>query len=101
MKQTHQNGMINKRILQSDFMARLTLLSDKNLIPQAQSFAVSYARYFNFSDSELQKIELITEEAILNIIQNAFDEEEAGTIDIKIIYQPGKFIISRCNILIM
>lgn len=86
--------MINNRILQSDFIARLTLLSDKNFIPQAQVFAVSYARYFNFSDSELQKIELIMEEAILSIIQNAFDEEEAGTIDVKIIYQPGKFIIS-------
>ena len=85
---------MNKRILESDFMARLTLLSDKNFIPQAQTFAVSYARYFNFPDSELQKIELITEEAILNIIQNAFDEEEVGTIDVKIIYQPGKFIIS-------
>ena len=86
--------MINKRILQSDFIARLTLLSDKNFIAQAQGFVVSYARYFNFSDSELQKIELITEEAILNIIQNTFSEEEAGTIDVKIIYQPGKFIIS-------
>ena len=86
--------MINNRILQSDFIARLTLLSDTNFIPQAQAFAVSYARYFNFSDSELQKIELIMEEAILSIIQNAFDEEETGMIDVKIIYQPGKFIIS-------
>ena len=86
--------MINNRIHQSDFIARLTLLSDKIFIPQAQVFAVSYARYFNFSESELQKIELIMEEAILSIIQNAFDEEEAGTIDVKIIYEPGKFIIS-------
>jgi serine/threonine-protein kinase RsbW len=86
--------MINKSILQKEFIARLTIQSDKNFIPQAQAFTVFYARLFNFSDSELQKIELITEEAILNTIQNTFGEEEIGTIDVKIIYQPGKFIIS-------
>lgn len=85
--------MNQKKILQSDFIARLTILSDETFIPQAQEFVLFYARYFNFTGSQLQRIELITEEAILNTIQNTFGEE-LGKIDIKILYQPGKFIIS-------
>lgn len=82
-----------KKIIRNDFIARLTILSDETFIPQAQEFVLFYARIFKFSDPDLQRIELITEEALLNTIQNTFGEE-LGKIDIKIIYQPGKFIIS-------
>jgi len=85
--------MNTKDILQSDFIARLTILSDEAFIPQAREFVLFYARYVKIPDSKLPKIELITEEAILNTIQNSFSEE-SGTIDVRIKYQPGKFIIS-------
>lgn len=90
----HQNPMINKKILQNEFIARLSILSDKNFIHQAQEFVKFYARYFNFSGPDVQTIELITEEALLSTIQNTFDEDEPGWIDVKIMYRPGKFIIS-------
>jgi serine/threonine-protein kinase RsbW len=86
--------MISKQILQSDFIARLTILSEKNFIPQAQAFVLFYARLFDFTGPDLQKLELITEEALVNTIQNTFGDEELGKIDIKVGYQPGKFIIS-------
>lgn len=86
--------MINKKILQSDFIAKLTILSDEIFIPQVQEFVLFYARIFNFTGARLKKIELVTEEAVLNTIQNTFGEEELGNIDIKIKYQPQRFIIS-------
>ncbi len=86
--------MINKKILQNDFIAKLTIHSDELFIPQAQSFVLYYAGLFGFTKNELQKIELITEEAILNTIENSFGKENFGTIDIKVIYKPGEFIIS-------
>jgi len=86
--------MINKKILQSEFIARLTILSDETFIPQAQEFVLFYARMFNFDKPVLKKIELVTEEAILNTIQNTFTGEELGTIDVKIIYQTSRFVIS-------
>ena len=85
--------MINKKMLKSDFVARLTILSDEKFILPAQEFVLFYARYFNFTGQDLQKIELMTEEAILNTIQNTFGEE-LGKIDVKIIYRPGQFVIS-------
>ena len=86
--------MINKKLLQSEFIARLTLQSDESFIPQAQAFVLFYARLFDFPDDELRRIELITEEAILNTIQSTFTDEEPGPIDVKILYRPGQFIIS-------
>ncbi len=86
--------MINKKILQNDFIAKLTIQSDKLFIPQAQEFVLYYAKLFKFAKDELQKIELITEEAILNTIENSFGKDDFGPIDIKVIYKPGEFIIS-------
>ena len=86
--------MLDKKILQSEYIARLTILSDEMFIPQAQEFVLFYARIFKFEETMLRKIELVTEEAILNIVQNTFAGEELGTIDIKIIYQTNRFIIS-------
>lgn len=86
--------MINKKILQSDFIAKLTILSDELFIRQAQEFVLFYARLFGFADRELRKIELITEEAILSTIENSFEKGDFGKIDVKILYKPGDFIIS-------
>lgn len=86
--------MINKKIFQSEFIAKLTILSDELFIPQVQEFVLFYARIFNFTGAKLKRIELVTEEAVLNTIQNTFGDEELGSIDIKIKYQPQRFIIS-------
>jgi len=86
--------MINKKILQRDFISKLTICSDAMFIPQAQEFVLHHARLFGFEQKELKKLELITEEALLNTIENSFEKSELGDIDIKIIYKPGEFIIS-------
>lgn len=86
--------MINKNILQNDFISKLTIQSDEIFIPQAQNFVLFNAKLFGFNDSELQKIELITEEAVLSTISNSFDIDDPGLIDIKVIYRPGEFVIS-------
>lgn len=86
--------MIYKKFSQTGFIAQLTILSDTQFIPQAQEFVLFYARLFKFNKRELHRIELITEEALVNTIQHIFGEEELGTIDIKLLYKTGKFIIS-------
>lgn len=78
--------MICKKFLQAGFIAKLTILSEEAFIQQAQEFVLFYARYFNFSKGELHKIELMTEEAIANTIQNTFGDEDTGMIDVSHIY---------------
>jgi anti-sigma regulatory factor (Ser/Thr protein kinase) len=86
--------MINKKIIQGGLISKLTILSDQDFIPVVQSFVVFNAKLFGFKENELQKIELITEEAILSTIENSFEKDEPGLIDIMLIYRPGEFVIS-------
>lgn len=86
--------MLNRRFLEKECLAKISILSDKEFIGQAQSFVLSYAKYFNFSKKELLQIELIVEEALLSTISNAFSGDLLDTIDILIRYRPGKFIIA-------
>lgn len=86
--------MISKQLLSKDYIARLTIYSDPQFIPLAQSFVLNHARMFQFPEEELKKIELITEEAVLNTIENSFEDGELGTFDLKISYLPGQFILS-------
>jgi serine/threonine-protein kinase RsbW len=53
-----------------------------------------YASFFGFDDDELQRLELATEEALVNIIENSFDEGETGSIELSVDYRPGAFVIA-------
>ncbi|MDO8899666.1 MAG: ATP-binding protein, partial [Bacteroidales bacterium] len=86
--------MISKNILSKDFIARMTVFSDSLYIRAAQEFVLYYAKLFRFSELELHKIELITEEAVVNVIENSFEKDEYGSFDIKVSYKPGAFIIT-------
>ena len=86
--------MIPRKLLQGEYIAKLTLFSDKLYIRQAQEFVMYYARLFKFSQKDLTKLELATEEAVLNTIENSFEEGEFGRFEVKVGYRPGAFIIS-------
>jgi anti-sigma regulatory factor (Ser/Thr protein kinase) len=86
--------MISKNILSKDFIARMTVFSDSLYIRAAQEFVLYYAKLFRFSELDLHKIELITEEAVVNVIENSFEKDEYGSFDIKVSYKPGAFIIT-------
>jgi anti-sigma regulatory factor (Ser/Thr protein kinase) len=86
--------MLKKSFLEKEFIAKLTILSDKEFIQQAQNFVISYSKYFGFNDKELIQIELLVEEALLSTIENSFPDEVLENIDIILSYKPGKFIIS-------
>lgn len=85
---------IPKKLLQQEYIAKLTLWSDPVYIRSAQEFVVFYAKLFGFTDADLLKLELATEEAVLNTIEHSFDEGELGKFDIRIGYKPGSFVIS-------
>ena len=89
-----EKAMIPSKILQGEYIARLTIFADKLYIRQAQEFVLFYARMFRFSEKELTRLELATEEAVLATIENAFEEGDHGSFDVKVSYKPGSFIIS-------
>jgi serine/threonine-protein kinase RsbW len=86
--------MLSKNLLSKDYIAKLSIYSDTIYIRSAQEFVLFYAKLFKFTESDLNKIELVTEEAVLNTIENSFEEGEYGSFDIKVGYKPGSFVIS-------
>jgi anti-sigma regulatory factor (Ser/Thr protein kinase) len=86
--------MIPNKALAREFIARLSVYSDPVYIKVAQEFVLYFAKLFRFGESELQKIELATEEAMLNTIENSFEQDEYGSFDIQVGYKPGAFVIS-------
>jgi anti-sigma regulatory factor (Ser/Thr protein kinase) len=81
-------------LLSQDYLAKLTIYADVMHIRVAQHLVLYYAAFFGFNDEELHRLELATEEALINIIENAFDEGETGSIDLLVGYRPGAFVIA-------
>jgi len=75
-------------------LAKLSLIADKKYLPLAMEFIQDVAVVVGLEKSDAQKLELIVEEASLNVIEHAFDEDEKGNFEIIIMRRPGQLVIS-------
>ncbi len=75
-------------------LAKLTLIADKEYLPLAMDFIDKIAVVVGLSKQDANKLELIVEEASLNVIEHAFDPDDMGTFDIVITRKPGKLEIA-------
>ena len=75
-------------------LAKLSLIADKKYLPLAMDFIQDVAVVVGLEKSDAQKLELIVEEASLNVIEHAFDEDEKGNYEIIIMRKPGQLVIS-------
>lgn len=64
-----------------DFL-RLTIPNDLSYLPVVRLCVLETAKMFGFTDEELFKIELALEEAVVNVIEHGFEDDEGGTFDI-------------------
>jgi len=75
-------------------LAKLTLIADKKYLPLAMDFIQDIAVVVGLPKMDAQKLELIVEEASLNVIEHAFDKDEKGNYEISIIRKPGQLVIA-------
>jgi serine/threonine-protein kinase RsbW len=75
-------------------LAKLSLIADKKYLPLAMDFIQDVAVVVGLEKSDAQKLELIVEEASLNVIEHAFDEDDKGNFEIIILRKPGQLVIS-------
>jgi serine/threonine-protein kinase RsbW len=73
---------------------RMTVVAKKELIPAITSAVRSIALQFGFDEKEVLQLELIVEEASLNVIEHAFEEGEMGLFDVIIDRKPGQLVIA-------
>jgi len=75
-------------------VARITLIAKLEFLPAVMSFVHETSIKLGLGGSEAQRLELVVEEACLNVIEHAFDPEEPGTYDVVILRRPGQVAIA-------
>ena len=79
---------ISKRI------AVLKVNAQKKNLPAITSFVREISVQLGFKRSDVNKLELITEEACLNVIEHAFENNEDEYLDMILERKPTKFVIA-------
>ena len=75
-------------------LSKITIQADEFYVPPAVDFVKSVSKLLKFGKEDLFRIELMTEEALVNVIQSSFEPGDEGTIDIIITQRPGQLIIA-------
>jgi anti-sigma regulatory factor (Ser/Thr protein kinase) len=72
---------------------RLSILARLDFLPGAMALVRDTVQKLGLEDKEARQLELVAEEACVNVIQQAF-EGEAGTFDIVVERGPGQVIVA-------
>jgi anti-sigma regulatory factor (Ser/Thr protein kinase) len=75
-------------------IARITVTAKLEFLPAVMSFVHEVSIKLGLGVNEAQHLELVTEEACLNVIEHAFDPDEPGTYDVVIIRRPGQVMVA-------
>jgi serine/threonine-protein kinase RsbW len=75
-------------------IARLTIAASLEYLPAVMGFVRQVVSSFGLSDAEAGRLELVTEEACVNVIEHAFDPGEKGWYDIVILHRPGQVVVA-------
>lgn len=74
-------------------IARLSILAKKEYLPSITGAVHSLCTQLGFDKKESFQLELVVEEACLNVIEHAFDPGETGVYDVVIERRPGKIVV--------
>ena len=75
-------------------VARITLAAKVELLPAISSFIREISLKLGLADNDIEKMDLVVEEACMNVIEHAFDPGEQGYFDVIILRKPGQIVIA-------
>ncbi|MBN1189840.1 MAG: ATP-binding protein [Dehalococcoidales bacterium] len=73
-------------------IAKLTVQAKLDFLPGTTTFIREVISKLGIGDKDARRMELVVEEACVNVIEHAF-EDEGGTYDIAILRRPGQIVI--------
>jgi anti-sigma regulatory factor (Ser/Thr protein kinase) len=73
---------------------RLTLLARLDLLPETITLVRQIAAKLGLDDWDAHRLELVVEEACVNVVEHAFDEGETGSFDIAVLRRPGQIVVA-------
>jgi anti-sigma regulatory factor (Ser/Thr protein kinase)/GNAT superfamily N-acetyltransferase len=75
-------------------VARITLAAKVELLPALASFVREIALKLGLADTDIGQLELVVEEACMNVIEHAFDPGERNYFDVVILRKPGQIMVA-------
>lgn len=75
-------------------VARITLVAKVEFLPAVASFVREISTKLGLSGNDIEQLELVVEEACLNVIEHAFDPGEQGSFDVVILRKPGQVVVA-------
>jgi serine/threonine-protein kinase RsbW len=75
-------------------VARVTVTTDAELLPAAVDFVRQVAQQLGLRDKAAEHLDRAVETVCRNVIEHAFDPDEAGHYDVEILRRPGRVVIA-------
>ena len=75
-------------------VARITLVAKVEFLPAVASFVREISIKLGLAGNDIGQLELVVEEACMNVIEHAFDPDEQGSFDIVILRKPGQVVVA-------
>lgn len=75
-------------------IANITVIAKVEYLPAVIDFVRYISSKLGLGDRDVKRLELVVEEACLNVIEHAFDPDEIGTFDVIILRKPGKIVVA-------
>ena len=75
-------------------VARVTISAKLEFLPAVSNFLREISSKLGLTGSDIEQLELVVEEACVNVIEHAFDPGEQGVLDVVILRKPGQVVVA-------
>jgi len=75
-------------------VARITLVAKMEFLPAVAGFVREISIKLGLAGNDIGRLELVVEEACMNVIEHAFDPGEQGSFDVVILRKPGQVVVA-------
>ncbi len=75
-------------------IARITVVAKVEFLPAITSFVRDVSTKLGLTGGDVERLELVVEEACMNVIEHAFDPGEQGAFDVVILRKPGQVVVA-------
>jgi serine/threonine-protein kinase RsbW len=75
-------------------IARITIQAKTEFLPAVAGFIQEISMKLGLIRDDIDRLQLVIEEACINVIEHAFDPEEQGSFDVVILRKPGQVVVA-------
>jgi anti-sigma regulatory factor (Ser/Thr protein kinase)/GNAT superfamily N-acetyltransferase len=89
-----QRGDTVDDLQQEQKVAHITIEAKPEFLAAVASFVREISTRLGLARSDIERLELVVEEACMNVIEHAFDPGERGFFDVVILRKPGQVVVA-------